>query len=79
MPESCDAQCENALYSLEQVWIALGKESDRAQATVVSTENSDVTAVTKLNNAEYIHLLTANQQNVKQVFKKLLAKCYFPR
>lgn len=69
MPESCDAQCENALYSLEQVWIALGKESDRAQATVVSTENSDVTAVTKLNNAEYIHLLTANQQNVKQVFK----------
>lgn len=69
MPSQCEQACENALYSLEQVWIALGKESDRAQSTVMVTESSDVVTVNKLKNAEHIHLLTTNQQNVKQVFK----------
>ena len=29
MPSKCDAVCENALFSINQVWLALGKESDR--------------------------------------------------
>ena len=40
MPDQCDVKCKNALYSLEQVWTALGRLSDRATATVIVTENS---------------------------------------
>ena len=69
MPSKCEQECKNALYSLEQVWIALGKESDRAQSTVVVTESSDPMASSNLTDAEHLHLLMTNQQNVNQVFK----------
>ena len=69
LPEKCEKSCENALYSLEQIWLALGKESDRAQATVLVTENSDPTFVSAISNKEHLHVLITNQQNVNQVFK----------
>ena len=32
LPSQCSVECENALYSVEQVWTALGKEHDRVRA-----------------------------------------------
>lgn len=56
MPAKCDAICENALFSINQVWLALGKESDRAEALVLLNENSDKSAITALS--EYPNVST---------------------
>ena len=58
MPSQCNAVCENALFSINQVWLALGKESDRAQALVITTESSDKTALRAL--ADYPNVETLN-------------------
>lgn len=71
LPEICEATCENALYSINQVWIALGKEMDRAEALVVKTEQSDGTQVEKLESHPVIGLITTNQQSVNQVFNQV--------
>lgn len=69
MPAECDVKCENALYSIEQVWVALGKESDRAEAAIIATEESDAAKLASLTEGSNISLLMSNQQNVNQVFK----------
>lgn len=69
LPSACTQACENALYSLEQVWVALGRESDRAQATVVISNVSDAAKAQSLIGKEHLHLLTVDQQNVNKVFK----------
>ncbi len=77
LPSECSVECENALYSIEQVWVALGRESDRAQATVVVTEVSDAAKVAALKEQKHVTLLTVNQQNVNKVFKDLSASGIF--
>ncbi|WP_334059761.1 hypothetical protein [Alteromonas sp. S005] len=57
MPNECDAVCENALFSINQVWLALGKESDRAQAVVVTTASSDQGAVAALADYPFVETL----------------------
>jgi len=57
MPSKCDAVCENALFSINQVWLALGKESDRAQAVVVTTASSDQTAIAALEDYPFVETL----------------------
>ncbi|WP_394222219.1 hypothetical protein [Alteromonas gracilis] len=57
MPNNCDAVCENALFSINQVWLALGKESDRAQALVVTTASSDQTAIAALSEYPFVETL----------------------
>ena len=77
MPSQCDTECENALYSIEQVWIALGRASDRARATVVVTSSSDRQKTAQISDSDYLHLLNTNDQNVKQVFKDASADGIF--
>lgn len=69
LPSSCDSECNNALFSLTQVWQALGKESDRAESLVISTELSDKSPISDLEAHQVIRLLKTNSQSVKQVFK----------
>lgn len=69
LPEQCEQKCENALYSLNQIWIALGKESDRMSPMVISTPNSDSSKVGELMTHETILLLKTDDNNVKKVFK----------
>ncbi len=38
----CDSLCENALYSLSQVWSALGKRRDRVQSVVLHQPNDSM-------------------------------------
>ncbi|MBT3135297.1 hypothetical protein KL866_09310 [Alteromonas sp. ALT199] len=57
MPNECDAVCENALFSINQVWLALGKESDRAQAVVITTASSDQAAIAALEDYPFVETL----------------------
>lgn len=60
MPSQCDAVCENALFSINQVWLALGKESDRAEALVLLKEDSDNTAVAALSDYPNVSTLASS-------------------
>jgi len=68
MPENCDDKCENAVYSIRQVWLALGRESDRASATVVTVESSDATAMSQLGQHANLEVLSASKENVNKAF-----------
>ncbi|MFQ3234757.1 MAG: hypothetical protein ACI9C4_000308 [Paraglaciecola sp.] len=69
LPAKCDKACENALYSLGQVWLALGKESDRVESLVISTPQSDQAAVNTLSQQSVVKLLRSSEENVNSVFK----------
>lgn len=69
LPASCGEKCENALYSLNQIWIALGKESDRMSPMVISTPESDPIKVGELMTHENLTLLKTDVKNVNKVFK----------
>lgn len=60
MPAHCDAGCENALYSIQQVWLALGRDTDRAQPTVLFNTYSDPQAVTRLQQDTQINVVAVN-------------------
>lgn len=77
LPADCQASCENAIYSLAQVWTALGKESDRVEALVIATELSDKQQVLSLNEQSTIRLFTSEQQSVNQVFQDTLTDGIF--
>tara|TARA_R110002012_G_scaffold254379_1_gene433427 strand:- start:964 stop:1524 length:561 start_codon:yes stop_codon:yes gene_type:complete len=69
LPSQCSIECENALYSVEQVWTALGKEHDRVRATVISTPTSDPSVARRLNEHSAVKLLKTNVESVNNVFK----------
>lgn len=59
VPSSCDEGCENAIYSIQQVWLALGRETDRAQATLIMTEGSDRSVISKLEKNGPLNIVNA--------------------
>ena len=67
VPASCDEACHNALFSINQVWLALGRETDRVKALAVVTEASDLPAdmAEKYRNVES---LSVNLQTVEKMF-----------
>lgn len=69
LPESCDTTCDNALYSINQVWVASGKESDRIEPVVVSVNNSDPAKINELKTHPNISLLMLDNDSVNNVFK----------
>ena len=69
MPESCGETCENALFSINQIRVALGREMDRVESVVVWTDSSDSQKVATLGEQENINLLMSDVQNVNNVFK----------
>lgn len=77
LPENCDKTCENALFSINQVWLALGKESDRAQAVVIVTESSDEQAVAKISEMPSLHAVEASKENVNKSFKSVSGDAIF--
>lgn len=48
LPANCDTTCENAIYSIQQVWLALGRETDRAQPTILYSATSDAGKIKQL-------------------------------
>ncbi|MBU2978372.1 hypothetical protein [Alteromonas sp. C1M14] len=69
VPEQCDSACENAIYSIRQVWVALGRENDRAQATVLVTHRSDPSMVKQLRQDNRFHMVNVASTNVHQVLE----------
>lgn len=69
IPESCDITCENALYAVQQIFMATGKESDRVNALFIYSENSSTDAVTKIKAFSGANVLQKSIINVNKVFK----------
>ncbi|PRO75204.1 hypothetical protein C6Y40_01550 [Alteromonas alba] len=67
VPAHCGNECENAIYAIQQVWLALGKESDRAQPAVFLTATSDSKAMNILHDYEHINAVTLNQSQMQQL------------
>ncbi|MDN4502993.1 hypothetical protein QX776_11320 [Alteromonadaceae bacterium BrNp21-10] len=68
LPANCDDACQNAIYSVNQVWTALGKESDRAQPVIIVTEQSDAQARAQLSKLPNLTLLESDVDTVSSVF-----------
>ncbi len=62
MPAQCSTECENAIYAIQQVWMALGKESDRAQPAVFVGAESDARARQILHDFEHVNAINLTEQ-----------------
>lgn len=71
LPELCAEECENALYSISQVWSALGKHSDRAEVVVLSHEGSDQTTLNKLQENNNIRIVESDVKHIVQIFNTI--------
>ncbi|WJG09340.1 hypothetical protein [Aliiglaciecola sp. LCG003] len=69
MPQTCQQSCENALYSINQIWVALGKESDRVEPVVLVHNNSANPQSTQIVKHPSVVVLQVDEQNVNKVFK----------
>ena len=69
LPDNCEATCENSIYSLAQVWTALGRKSERVEALVIATELSDKQQLQSLSEQTTIRVFTADQKSLNQVFQ----------
>lgn len=69
LPENCEQKCENAIYSVNQTWLALGKHMDRVEPVLLATQNSDSEKLSELNTQSNLILLMSDQQSVNNVFK----------
>lgn len=57
LPTTCDDSCQNTIVSMQQVWLALGRENDRVAPVVAVTPNSDAAAVAQLGAQRIISTL----------------------
>lgn len=69
LPETCDQVCQNAIYSLNQVWQASGREKDRVIPTVLATAKSDPNALNSLQQEEQFSILRTESEHLTNVFK----------
>ncbi|MGQ8366476.1 hypothetical protein [Glaciecola sp. 1036] len=69
LPENCELSCQNAIYAISQVKTAVGRESDRVNVLVITTEQSDDQAVASLATENTIEVLRKDAENVNNVFK----------
>ncbi len=70
LPNTCDAACENAVYSIKQTYAATGKESDRVSILFIATESSSEVLVKSLTEAGS-PVLHNQQKNVNQLFQSV--------
>lgn len=68
VPDTCDLACQHSIYSIQQVDLALGKESDRANATLIVTPQSDQTFGQWLAKDQRTEVLLNSKENVNKVF-----------
>jgi hypothetical protein len=83
LPEECDAKCNNAIYALGQIHIALGKHMDRVEPLIITTETSQLSALdvtldtsqksnnTPLDRMKQIKTLNLTKENVNETFKSV--------
>lgn len=69
IPETCDLACDNALYAVNQIVMATGKEADRVNALFIYSSNSSRAAVSKAQSFSGANVLQKSAINVNEVFK----------
>jgi hypothetical protein len=69
IPATCDQACNNAIYSINQVKQAIGRESDRVNAIFIATSDSDKSALAKIAEISATQVLQKQAENVNKVFK----------
>lgn len=77
VPTQCDQACENAIYSVNQVKAAIGRESDRVNTIFITTANSDQDALIKIANINDTQVLQKEQSSVNKVFKDVPVNAIF--
>jgi len=70
IPETCLKECENAIYSLKQVWQASGREKQRVVATLLSTEASDATVRNKASTDPQLTVLSVSNDYLQSKFQQ---------
>lgn len=71
LPDTCDDKCSNALYSIGQIWLALGQKRERVTPSVVITDSSDQKKILELQKNNTINLINIDQLTIERVFKDL--------
>lgn len=83
LPEQCDAKCANAIYALGQIHMALGKHMDRVEPLIITTQNSQLTALqssedtnlsdgkSSLDTFKRMQTLNLTKENVNEMFKSV--------
>lgn len=77
LPQTCSETCKNAIFSMQQVWLALGRENDRVEALIVITENSDVSLLNDADAMRHINTVTTSKENVNKLFNTRAANGIF--
>jgi hypothetical protein len=67
LPNHCDPACQNTLYSAQQIWVALGKESHRVEVTLVVTPDSDQNVLVEWQNNLDVRVLHTETAMVRGV------------
>ena len=68
LPETCEQKCKNALYSLNQIWEASGREKERVIPTIVKTEKSDAQALLELSKSPHMHQVQTDTDTLNSSF-----------
>ena len=77
VPSSCDKTCQNAIYSIQQVDLALGKHSHRANATVILTDDSDKNIDKWIAEDKRTEVLSKESSLVNEVFPKAVVNSIY--
>lgn len=64
----CQNQCENALYSLSQIWTALGREQDRVATAVMLTNEAQRDRARALDGAVKLQFIPVSDEQVVNTF-----------
>ncbi|GGF63081.1 hypothetical protein [Alteromonas lipolytica] len=72
VPATCNSECENAIYAMQQVWLALGKESDRAQPAVFLSAASDPKAMAILHEYQHINAVSLTREQMQALTESQL-------
>lgn len=65
----CGETCKLALYSINQVWFALGKHQDRVIPLALFEESVEQPDLTELTDQIFLQYGKAEQQQIDKVFK----------
>lgn len=64
----CLNQCENALYSLSQIWTALGREQDRVSTAILLTDEAQRDRARKLDGSPKLQFIPVSTEQVVNTF-----------
>ncbi len=71
LPNECASACENAIYSIQQLYSAVGREKNRVNALFLATETSASSLVDQLDGKSGIEVVKTSQESVDSLFNEV--------